>query len=188
MKAKNLGIFASIFASICCLSPLILVLIGLGGLGIGIAIGKYHWWFLGGGVLLIIIAWRYYFKEKKTCELKSCQMENKRLTQIILTFATLIVALFVGLNLYTYAGKAVNLKQRIKETHLESIIIPVEGMTCISCELTVSSALRKIDGVIRATASAKEGKAEAVFDPNKTDLAQLMEAINSTGFKAYLRK
>lgn len=100
MKAKNLGIFSAFFASICCLGPLILVLVGLGGLGLGAVIGKYHWWFLGGGILLLIIAWRYYFKEKKSCELKSCQMENKHLTQIRLTIATLVVVFFVGLNLY----------------------------------------------------------------------------------------
>lgn len=50
MKAKKLGIFSAILASICCLGPLILVLIGLGSLGIGAVISRYHWWFLGGGI------------------------------------------------------------------------------------------------------------------------------------------
>lgn len=104
MKAKNLGIFSAIFASICCVGPVVLILLGLGTLGIGAIIGKYHWWFLSAGILLIIIAWRYYFKEKKTCDLRACQMENKKLTLFILVIATLIVIFFIGLNLYMYFG------------------------------------------------------------------------------------
>lgn len=106
MKAKNIGIFASIFASICCIVPLVLILLGLGTLGIGAIIGKYHRHFLGVGVLLILVAWWYYFKEKMSCKLKGCQMENKTKTLVILIIATLIIAFFVALNLYTYIGKS----------------------------------------------------------------------------------
>lgn len=184
MKAKNIGIFSAIFASICCVGPLILVLVGLGGLGIGVVIGKYHWWFLGIGVLLISIAWSYYFKEKRTCDLKACQMENKRITQIILTFATLIIIFFIGVNLYTYFGKSLNITKTATIANTETIVIPVEGMTCLTCEITVTQALRKVEGVISASASAKGKNAKVVYNPNKTNINQLTEAINKTGYKA----
>lgn len=186
MKAKNLGIFASIFVSICCVGPLILVLIGLGSLGIGTAVGKYHWWFLGGGVLLITIAWRFYFKEKRSCELKSCQMENKRLTQIILSLATVIVVFFAGLNLYTYLGKSTEKTPATLIAGSKEVIMPVEGMTCFTCEVTVTQALKRVDGVISASASAKEKIARVTYNPDKTDISQLIEAINKTGYKASL--
>ncbi len=188
MKAKNLGIFSAIFASICCLGPLILILIGLGSLGIGAAIGKYHWWFLGGGVLLITVAWRYYFKEKRTCDLKSCQMENKRMTQIILTLASLIVAFFVGLNLYAYLGKSTEEIPATTITNSKEVIIPVEGMSCFTCELTVTQALKKVEGVINATASAKEKTARVTYNTDKTSINKLIEAINKTGYKANVAK
>jgi len=199
MKAKNLGIFSAIFASICCIGPLILVLVGLGGLGLGAVIGKYHWWFLGGGVLLVSIAWRYYFKEKKTCELKACQMQNKtlplegrgrsipldkRTTQFILTLATLIVVFFIGLNLYTYSGKSSEITKTTVIADSKTIVIPVEGMTCLTCEITVRSAIKKVEGVISASASAKEKSAKVTYDPAKTNIEQLVEAINKTGYKA----
>ncbi|MEW6008221.1 MAG: cation transporter [Candidatus Omnitrophota bacterium] len=184
MKAKNLGIFSAIFASICCVGPLLLVMVGLGSLGIGAVIGKYHWWFVGAGVLLIIIAWKYYFKERRACNLKGCQMENKQATLITLIVATIIVAFFVGLNLYTYTAKPSSIIPKTSVANLESIIIPVKGMTCLTCELTVSSSLKKVDGVIEATASAKEGKVKVAFDPKKTNLNKLIEAVNKTGYKA----
>lgn len=186
MKVKNLGIFSALFASVCCLGPLILVLAGLGGLGLGALIGKYHWWFLGGGVLLIILAWRYYFKEKKSCALKACQMENRKQTLIILIVATIFVAFFAGLNFYTYLdlGKSTEIIQPPLTANIRTAIIPVEGMTCLTCEITVRSALKKVDGVISASASAKEKSAKVTYDPNKTNVHKLVKTINKTGYKA----
>lgn len=129
MKAQKIGIFSALFASICCIGPLVLILLGLGSLGIGAIIGKYHWWFLGAGVLMILIAWRYYFKEKKACNSKACQMENKTKTLVILITATLIVAFFIVLNLYTYIGKSGNITTSYSNTNLKTVIIPVEGMS-----------------------------------------------------------
>lgn len=182
------SILSAIFASICCIGPFILFLIGLGSLGLGAVIGKYHWWFLGAGILLIIIAWRYYFREKKGCELKSCQMENKLLTQIILTLATLVVTFFAGLNLYTYFGKSPEITRIDSITNIETVVIPVEGMSCFSCEVTVAQALKKMEGVVGASASAKEKTVKVIYDPNKTHINNLIEAINKIGYKAKLPK
>ena len=188
MKAKNLGIFSAIFVYICCIGPLVLILLGLGTLGMGVVIGKYRWWFAEGGVLLIILAWRYYFKEKKSCNLNACQAENKKATQITLIVATIIVVFFVGSNLYVYLGKSNNTAPLLSSVNLESVVIPVEGMTCFTCEIMVSSSLKKINGVVKATASAKEGKAKVTYNPSKTNIKQLIEAINRTGYKASMPK
>lgn len=98
MKVGVLGIFSAIFASICCVLPLLLIFLGLGSLGVGAAISRYHWLFLGIGVLLVVLAWGYYFKEK--------QMRSKRLTQIILIAASVVVVIFVLLSLYPYISKS----------------------------------------------------------------------------------
>src|SRR3989338_3584349 len=103
MKAKGLGILSALPASICCLGPLLLILIGLGGLGFGAIIGKYHWYFILGSALLLAFAWRRYFKEKNSCESARCEMEGKKMTRNILLLASAVVLTFVGLNVYTYA-------------------------------------------------------------------------------------
>jgi len=102
MKVSKLGILSAVIASICCVGPLLLILLGLGGLGIGAAIGKYHGYFIVAALLLLTFAWRSYLKEKKVCDLKACKMENKRVTLLILIMSTLIVAVFVALNIYTH--------------------------------------------------------------------------------------
>lgn len=188
MKASKLGILSALIASACCVGPLLLILLGLGSLGIGAAIGKYHWYFIAGALVLIAFAWRSFFKEKKTCNLKGCEMENKRVTLITLIIVSLIVAIFVGLNVYTYAVQKDYSKERKEAVSVETktVNIPVEGMTCFACEVSVSSALKRINGVINARASAKERIASVSYDPARTDTEQLIEAINKTGYKASL--
>lgn len=116
MKASKLGILSAVIASICCIGPLLLILLGLGSLGIGAVIGKYHWYFIIAALVLIAFSWRSYLKEKKTCDLKSCKMENKRITLITLIIATLTVAIFVALNFYTYVAQKdyINESSRVK--------------------------------------------------------------------------
>ena len=67
MKAKGLGILSAITASVCCLGPIVLIVLGLGSLGLGAALGKYHWYFIFAAALILSFAWRSYFKEKKSC-------------------------------------------------------------------------------------------------------------------------
>lgn len=102
IKVSKLGILSAAIASICCAGPLLLILLGLGGLGIGTAIGKYHWYFIVTAILLLTFAWGSYFKKNKTCDLEACKMGNKKLTLFTLIVSSLVVAIFVVLNLYTH--------------------------------------------------------------------------------------
>lgn len=186
MKASKLGILSAAIASICCLGPLLIILLGLGSLGIGAAIGRYHWYFIAAALVLLTFAWRSFLKKKKACDLKACKMENKKITLFTLIISTLIVAIFVALNVYTYVAQKDFADKGTKAELIETktAVIPVEGMTCFTCELTVSSAIKKVEGVITAKASAKDGKAWVEYDPSKTNIQQLAEAINKTGYKA----
>lgn len=188
MKASKLGILSAAIASICCLGPVLLILLGLGSLGIGAAIGRYHWYFIAAALVLLTFAWRSYLKKKKTCDLKACKMENKKITLFTLIISTLIVAIFVALNVYTYVVQRdfADERTRTELIGIRTTVIPVEGMTCFTCEIAVSTALRRIDGVLSVSASAKKGIVRVSYNPNKTDIGRLIEAINKTGYKASL--
>ncbi|MCH7590211.1 heavy-metal-associated domain-containing protein [PVC group bacterium] len=181
MKTKNIGIFSAFTASICCVGPIALIALGLGGLGIGAAIGRYHWYFILGAILLLGIGWKSYFKEKKSCDTRGCEMKDKGITKNILIIASVIVLIFSGLNILTYASGNGNELSTQEGTQLS---IPVKGMTCISCEFAVNSAVKKFPGVYEVKASAKNQKALVSYDPEKTSLDEIIEAINETGFNA----
>lgn len=57
MKADKLGILSALMASVCCVTPLVLVLLGLGGIGIGTVLGRFHWWFLLVAIVLLTYGW-----------------------------------------------------------------------------------------------------------------------------------
>lgn len=181
MNSKKLGILSALTASICCVGPLVLILLGLGGLGLGAVIGKFHWYFILGAALLLAFAWANFFKEKKSCETQACTMEGKKMTRNILILASVVVMTFSGLNLYTYT-KASPTKEASQAG--VQILIPVKGMTCFTCETAVKSAVNKLDGINRVEASAKDQNALVAYDPEKTSLAQIVDAINQTGFEA----
>lgn len=181
MKANGLGILSAMTASVCCLGPFVLILAGLGGLGLGAVIGKYHWYFILGAGTFLAFAWRSYFKEKKSCETNLCEMEGKKMTRTVLALATAVVLTFAGLNLYTYAkGGSV---QDVAGQGVQ-LSIPVEGMSCFTCETSVQSAVKKLHGIYDVKASAKEQMAWVSYDPEKTSLDHIIAAINETGFKA----
>jgi len=62
--------------------------------------------------------------------------------------------------------------------------LKVDGMTCQSCPYQVKSALRRVDGVIKADASLERGEAVVVYDDAKTNGKALAEAIINAGYPA----
>ncbi len=61
------------------------------------------------------------------------------------------------------------------------IVIPIEGMHCRSCEITIKQNLEKVPRVIAASASLKTKSAtiEAISQPNQADL---LKAVQSAGY------
>lgn len=58
----------------------------------------------------------------------------------------------------------------------------VAGMICSGCEHNVSTALRLVEGVLEAEADHASGEAQVRFDPERTSLAALAEAVRAAGY------
>jgi copper chaperone CopZ len=59
----------------------------------------------------------------------------------------------------------------------------VAGMTCSGCEHNVATALKLVDGVLEAEADHVSGETHVRFDPERTTLARLAEAVRATGYE-----
>lgn len=191
MKPGKVGMLSALVASVCCLGPLLLVLLGLGSLGFGAALGRYHWWFIGAAIALLIYAWRTYLNEARRCRTEACEMVQGKTTRTTLLLASILVVVFVSLNVYTYAsqsGQAPEPPIASVKGGLTSVVIPVEGMTCFTCELTVELSLKDLPGVQQVDARVNERAAHVSYDPSQIGLEALITAINQTGFQAQLSK
>ena len=64
---------------------------------------------------------------------------------------------------------------------LQEVVIPVAGLDCKACCLAAYEIVAQVEGVMQATATFKDGKVTAKFDPSKTDRAKLEEALRKRG-------
>jgi len=186
MKAAKLGILSALFASVCCVTPLLLVLLGLGSLGIGAALGRFHWWFLGAACVLLSVAWRRYVQERRRCATEQCAMASGTPTRWTLLVASLVVAAFAGLNVYTFASQRQQAATTpgVPSSTATEAVIPVEGMTCLSCELTIESGLKRLPGIQYADARVTDQTVSVRYDPSQISVDDMVEAINKTGYRA----
>jgi len=187
MKAKQAGILSAILASTCCIGPLLLIAIGLGSGAV--VVGHYHWFFLIGGMAVLTWAWAKYLHEKTVCDCEHKPMTGRRSGMIILVIATLLVLGFGSLNIsrYVFASAPGPAQMQTQLGNgLNRVVISVEGLTCVTCEIAVRHGLRRIDGVKAMQVSAATRTAAVDYEPSKTNPEQLAAAINSTGYRASL--
>jgi Cu+-exporting ATPase len=66
---------------------------------------------------------------------------------------------------------------------LESMIIPIGGMTCASCVSTVEGALSGVPGVIEANVNLATERATITYIPGVTGLVEFKAAVDKTGYQ-----
>ncbi len=64
----------------------------------------------------------------------------------------------------------------------KTITLSVPGMTCAVCPITVKKALEKVPGVSDIKTDINTKTAVVIFDPNKTNITQLMNATAQAGY------
>ncbi len=180
---------SAILGSICCVGPLLLVALGL-GTG-AVMIGRYHWIFIIAAVAVLTWAWEKYLREKRVCDCEDKPMQGRQSGMITLLMATLLVLGFAGLNItrYVFATAPVAAQTETELSNgLRRVVVSVDGLSCVTCEIPVRHALRKVDGVKSVEVSAATKIATVEYEPSKTNAEQLVAAINATGYRALLPK
>ena len=66
---------------------------------------------------------------------------------------------------------------------MESLHLTIEGMTCSHCVRAVEGRLKKTPGV--EVQDVKIGSADLRYDPARTDVDEIAEAIADEGYTAY---
>ena len=189
MNAKSFGILSAVLGSICCVGPLLLVALGL-GTG-AVLIGRYHWIFIIAAIAALIWAWAKYLREKTVCDCERKPMQGRRSAMVTLLMATLVVLGFAGLNITRYVFATAPVAGQTEtdlSNGLRRVVVSVEGLSCVACEIPVRHALKRVDGVKSMEVSAGTKIATVDYDPVKTNPEQLVAAINATGYRASLPK
>jgi Cu+-exporting ATPase len=79
------------------------------------------------------------------------------------------------------------LVQAVRETGydvpIETMILPIGGMTCASCVSTVEGALADVPGVTNANVNLATERATVTYIPGLTGLTEFKKAVDKTGYQ-----
>ncbi len=73
----------------------------------------------------------------------------------------------------------------IKESDIIKKRIPVTGMTCVGCEVTLEETVSKINGVVSVKASHSKNEVVVEFDSTKTNTKTILNKIENSGYKPF---
>lgn len=66
---------------------------------------------------------------------------------------------------------------------MQTAILNINGMTCMGCVTSIEKVLEEIAGVSDSDISLKKKQAKIQYDPEKTNINKLKEAIVGAGFE-----
>lgn len=194
MKDKILsggGIIIALLASLCCITPVLAVLGGLGGIATTFSfLEPFRPYLIG--LTIIVLGYAFYnaYKPKKVNDI-NCNCETDEKTKFINSkkFLWIITAISALLITFPYYSKALfpTKKENVIVVQSDNIVkaeIHIEGMICTSCEHSVDFALQSENGVIKESSAYETGIAKVEFDKSKVTEEQLKNAVEEkVGYK-----
>lgn len=100
LKAFMVSMPSAVLASLCCVLPLALVVLGIGSGTFMMTTMKYSNIFIPIGVVGVGLGYFFYFREKRRCNAMACRMAGGRFNLIALLFATVVVLMAIVLNIF----------------------------------------------------------------------------------------
>jgi len=180
--AVGIGIGSGIIASICCLGPAFIVLLGLSGLSAALSLTQFQPYFIALSIVFMAGAIWVYLRRKNQghCDMHVVQ-KNKRfiavvaLTMVIFYVMTLYVVMpLVTPHIYGTFGDNTNPKPPQK---LRQVTLSIQGMTCPSCADAVESLLKQNEGIVSASVNYYQGTGIVVYEPSKITTEEIVKAI-----------
>lgn len=68
---------------------------------------------------------------------------------------------------------------------MDTITIKLRGMSCASCANSIEEAIRSVPGVSNSSVNFGAEQATITYDPRKTDIEKIQEAIKAAGYSSY---
>ena len=181
------AIGAATVASVCCVVPLLLVSLGIGGAWMSYltALIPYRPFFIAFAVVALGFA---FYREYKTSTGPECECEAKISDPVrrgLLLVATVATIGLIG-SPYLLPASASTLMADEAEG-IEHAILGIEGMTCASCTTTAERALTRIEGVHGVQVTYEPPEAHVQFDPSMISADALADAITNVGYQTHVK-
>lgn len=183
------GVILAITASLCCITPVLALLLGISGIA-----AAFSWleparpFLIGFTVLVLGFAWYQKVKPRKAQEADcACDEDGNPGFWQSKTFLGIVTVIAIGLLSFPsyshiFYKKNKNDISGVKESSLAVASFSINGMTCAGCEEHVKHAVNEVEGVLESSADYEEGTAMVKFDAAKVSVGKIVDAVNSTGY------
>lgn len=182
---------AAFVASLCCLGPLVLGSVGLGAVLMA-TFAPLRPYFLTVSAALLVLGFYFVYRKPRpaeACAEEVCAVDSRtrRAAKPLLWLATLAV---LALALFPYYGgrllPGTAAATPATAATLATAELKITGMSCEACAGVVKAKLLQTPGVTAAEVDYAAGRAKVEYDPAKTRPADLVAAINATGYSGSL--
>jgi mercuric ion transport protein len=196
-NAKKLSIggavLAALAASSCCLGPLLLAALGVGGAGAFATLSAFRPYILVGTAALLAVGFYLTYRKPKVVAGDACGCEKPNRTasragQIGLWAATAMIVLFAASP--TILARLADRPHAATATPagvtVVNATIPVEGMDCEACSVHVRKALSEVGGFHDLKLDLPGHSVAVSYEPAPGRLEGYVKAINDLGYEATL--
>ena len=186
------GLLAALAASLCCITPLLAVVGGLGGAASAFAwLEPYRLYLVGLTVAVLGFAW-YRQLRSAPAAADCCAVSEPRAVMQSTAFlgavtglAALLLAFpYYGATLYSAAKpSAPAVAANGAAPSWQTRTYRIGGMTCEACARHVERAVQQVPGVQAVAVSFDQATAQVRFDAAHAQPVQVENAINGTGYR-----
>jgi mercuric ion transport protein len=205
--ALALGGIAALLVGACCVGPLVLVTIGLGGAWLAslTSLEPYSHIFAIVALVSLAFAGRRIYRPSAECKAGGiCAVPIVRrgykigfwsvvvLLVVMFGFPYVAPLFFWGLQymkllkLFTACCTAAALTTPVY-AEIKTVTLAVSGMTWTGCVISVKRSLMKVGGVTKADINLEKAEAVVTFDDAKTTLQTLTKATANAGYPSKLK-
>ena len=177
------GIITAIIASLCCIGPVLVALIGIGSVGAFAFFENYRPYLIGATILLLGVAFYLVYRKREVkCEDGSCKIQGAgKWNKVGVWSATFLAAVAIA---FPYLGVAPPSPTNVAVQGKAVVSLNVQGMDCQACAAGVEGSLANIHGVHKARVSFEKGEAVIEYDPALIKPDAFVERVKENGFTA----
>lgn len=186
-KIVGAGLLTAIASSLCCITPVLALISGTSGIA-----STFFWlepfrpYLIGITILVLVFAWYQKLKPKKEidCDCETDEKPSFLQSKLFLGIVTVFAIVMTAFPYYSYMFYPKVEKEIIvvNKANIQVVNIEIDGMTCNSCEEHINHSVNKLEGILKIESSYQNGNSLIEFDKSKTNIEEIEQAVNSTGY------
>lgn len=179
------GIISAIVASLCCIGPVVLALLGVGSIGLFSTLEPYRPYLIGLTVVLIGFAFYLTYRKREViCEDGTCRIEGaSKWNKVAVWLVTVAAAAAIA---FPYLGLQPTAAVNPAVPSEAVAVLQINGMDCPACAAGVEGMLASIKGVHQAKVDFDKEQATIEYEPNVVSAQTFVNRVNETRYEATL--